>query len=195
MRLKCTPSHTLTHLPIPYASQHSHAMQMFRTFLLQIWDPYSMSKGTGDLLWRCSVWPILQPSSDPAVSLSYSHRLFHLSCWNILDRCFIVEFLVFTDLFYCTCQYSFTMAYDILECVLLVSRGWLFDKNFNQWTSMNIWAYKMVLLRLLYLFFMIVLTCRCLRIAAREGVWDRKVGENDRQVEMQTLFFKIKTVL
>ena len=25
-----------------------------------------------------------------------------------------------------------------MECVSLVDAGWLFDKNFNQWTSMDI---------------------------------------------------------
>ena len=29
-----------------------------------------------------------------------------------------------------------------MECVSLVDGGWLFDKNLNQWTSINILAYK-----------------------------------------------------
>ena len=33
-----------------------------------------------------------------------------------------------------------------MECVSLVDQGWLFDKNYNQWTSMNILAHKTVLL-------------------------------------------------
>ena len=28
-----------------------------------------------------------------------------------------------------------------------------------------------------------------------EGVWDREVGESDRQGEVQTLFFRIKSVV
>ena len=41
-----------------------------------------------------------------------------------------------------------------MECVSVVDEGWLFDKNFNQWTSINVLASKMELLWLLYLFFL-----------------------------------------
>ena len=33
-----------------------------------------------------------------------------------------------------------------MEWVSLVDRGWVFVKNLNQWTAINILAYKMVLL-------------------------------------------------
>ena len=42
---------------------------------------------------------------------------------------------------------------EIMECVSLVDGGKLFNKNFNQWTSMNIFVYKMVLFWLLYIFY------------------------------------------
>ena len=35
-------------------------------------------------------------------------------------------------------------ACEIMECVSLADGGWLFHKNFNQWTSMNILVYKVV---------------------------------------------------
>ena len=59
-------------------------------------------------------------------------------------------------------------------CLRLVDGGWVFNKNFKQWTLINIWVHKMVLLWLLCLF-IIFWTCCCLKIAARRGSLGQRV--------------------
>ena len=87
-------------------------------------------------------------------------------------------------------QAYFLTINSMWNCGMCLSccRGWVFDINVNQWTSIYILVYRMLLL---WLFFTIFLTCCCLRRAHVEG----EVGRVWQAGGSINIFIRIKTVV